>query len=178
MGKWASGKYALGIADRSGAAYRLRDMRKEWTGMLVGWDEWEAKEPQLDPIRAPADAQALKNPRPDRTAPAVTVLLPFNPFVSGSSGSSVITVTEPGNGRSTGDTVRFRSTENFDGFTSTALEDSDGYSITIATESDGSDSTSRYTFDISSSGSSETASAGSVSGGGGMASAGPLTVSP
>ena len=178
MGKWASGKYALGISDRSGAAYRLRDMRKEWTGMLVGWDEWEAKEPQLDPIRAPADAQALKNPRPDRTAPAVTVLLPFNPFVSGSSGSSVITVTEPGNGRSTGDTVRFRSTENFDGFTSSALEDSDGYSITIATESDGSDSTSRYTFDISSSGSSETASAGSVSGGGGMASAGPLTVSP
>ena len=178
MGKWASGKYALGISDRSGAAYPLRDMRKEWTGMLVGWDEWEAKQPQLNPLRAPADAQALKDPRPDRTAPKVTVLLQFNPFVSGSSGSSVITVIEPGNGRSTGDTVRFRSTENFDGFTSGALEDSDGYSITIATESDGSDSTSRYTFDISGSGSSETASTGNVSGGGGTASAGPVTVSP
>ena len=146
--------------------------------MLVGWDEWEAKQPQLDPLRAPADAQALRDSRPDRTAPAVTVLLQFNPFRSGSSGSSVLTVTEPGNGKSTGDTVRFRSTENFDGFTSGALEDSDGYSITIATESDGSDSTSRYTFDISSSGSSETASTGNVSGGGGTASAGPLTVSP
>ena len=178
MGKWASGKYALGISDRSGAAYPLRNMRKEWTGMLVGWDEWDAKQPQLDPLRAPADAQALRDSRPDRTAPAVTVLLQFNPFRSGSSGSSVLTVTEPGNGKSTGDTVRFRSTENFDGFTSGALEDSDGYSITIATESDGSDSTSRYTFDISSSGSSETASTGNVSGGGGTASAGPLTVSP
>ena len=178
MAKWASGKYALGISDRSGAAYPLRNMRKEWTGMLVGWDEWEAKQPQLDPIRAPADAQALRDPRPDRSAPAVTVLLKFNPFVSGSSGSSVITVTEPGNGRSTGDTVRFRSVENFDGFTSSALEDASGYSITIATESDGSDSTSRYTFDVSSSGSSETASTGSIFGGGGTASAGPVTVSP
>ena len=178
MGKWASGKYALGISDRSGAAYPLRNMRKEWTGMLVGWDEWEAKQPQLNPLRAPADAQALRNSRPDRTAPAVTVLLQFNPFRSGSSGSSVITVTEPGNGKSTGDTVRFRSTENFDGFTSSALEDADGYSITIVTESDGSASTSRYTFDISSSGSSETSSTGNIPGGGGTASAGPLTVSP
>jgi|TARA_R110000824_G_C15150104_1_gene670926 hypothetical protein len=178
MGKWASGKYALGISDRSGAAYPLRNMRKEWTGMLVGWDEWEAKQPQLNPLRAPADAQALRDSRPDRAAPAVTVLLQFNPFRSGSSGSSVITVTEPGNDKSTGDTVRFRSTENFDGFTSSALEDADGYSITIVTESDGSASTSRYTFDISSSGSSETSSTGNVPGGGGTASAGPLTVSP
>ena len=85
MGKWASGKYALGISDRSGAAYPLRNMRKEWTGMLVGWDEWEAKQPQLDPLRAPADAQALRDSRPDRTAPAATVLLPFNPLASSSN---------------------------------------------------------------------------------------------
>ena len=104
MGKWATGKYALGISDRSGAAYPLRSMRKEWTGMLVGWDEWEPKQPQLNPIKAPADAEALRDARPDRTAPAVTVLLPLNSFKSGSSGSSVITVTEPGHDRSTGDT--------------------------------------------------------------------------
>lgn len=170
MARWASGKYALGISDRSGAAYPLRDMRKEWTGMLVGWDEWEAKQPQLNPVKAPADAQALRNSRPDRTAPEVTVLLAFNSFKSGSSGSSVITVIEPGHGRSTGDTVRFRSLLGFDGFTAGALEYSSGYSITKT-------SSSRYTFDVSSSGSSETASTGNGSGGGGTASAGPVTVS-
>jgi hypothetical protein len=170
MSKYATGKYALGISDRSGAAYPLRSMRKEWTGMLVGWDEWEPKQPQLNPIKAPADAEALRNARPDRTAPAVTVLLPLNSFKSGSSGSSVITVTEPGHNRSTGDTVRFRSLNNFDGFTSGAIENSNGYSITKI-------SSSKYTFDVSSSGSSETASIGDIFGGGGTASAGPVTVS-
>ena len=108
MARYASNKYALGISDRSGATYKLRHMRKEWTGMLVGKDEWESKQPQLSVVKTPADPQALRNPRPDRTEPAVTVLLSFNPFLSGSSGSAVITATEPGHGRSTGDTVRFR----------------------------------------------------------------------
>ena len=158
MGKWASGKYALGISDRSGAAYKLNDMRKEWTGMLVGFDEWEAKQPQLDP-------------RPDRTPPVVEVLLERNPFRSGDAASSVITVTEPGHGKSTDDTVRFRKAADFDGFTAGAIEYSTGYSITEV-------DSSRYTFDVSDSGSSETATSGSVEGGGDVASAGPVTVSP
>lgn len=45
----------MGISDRSGAAYKLKDMRKEWTGMLVGKDEWEAKQPQLTVVATPAD---------------------------------------------------------------------------------------------------------------------------
>ena len=171
MGKWASGKYALGISDRSGAAYKLNDMRKEWTGMLVGFDEWEAKQPQLDPRRAPPEAQALRNPRPDRTPPEVDVLLERNPFRSGDAASSVITVTEPGHGKSTDDTVRFRKAADFDGFTAGAIEYSTGYSITEV-------DSSRYTFDVSDSGSSETATSGSVEGGGDVASAGPVTVSP
>jgi hypothetical protein len=36
---FASGKSAYGISDRSGFRYRLRDMKKEWTGALVGPDE-------------------------------------------------------------------------------------------------------------------------------------------
>jgi hypothetical protein len=65
MGKFASGKDAYGISDRSGFRYRLRDMRKEWNGLLVGKDEWEAKHPQLEPVRHSSDAEALRNPRPD-----------------------------------------------------------------------------------------------------------------
>jgi hypothetical protein len=166
MPKYASEKYALGISDRSGVAYKLKHMKKEWTGFLVGKDEWESKQPQLDTPKFTADPQALRNARPDRTEPAVTVLLKFNPFTSAASGSAVITVTQPGHGRSTGDTVRFRSVESFDGFTSSALEDSDGFSITKV-------SSDTYTFTSG----SGTATSGDVDGGGGSVSAGPVTVS-
>ena len=36
--RFASGKNAYGISDRSVFRYRLRDMRKEWNGFLVGND--------------------------------------------------------------------------------------------------------------------------------------------
>jgi len=63
---FASGKNAWGISDRSGFRYRLRDMKKEWTGALVGPDEYEEKHPQLYPPKAGPDPQALKDPRPDQ----------------------------------------------------------------------------------------------------------------
>jgi len=69
MAKFASGKYAYAISDRSGQRYRYKDMRKEWNGLLVGYDEWEPKHPQLEPRRKVVDAQALKDPRPDRIEP-------------------------------------------------------------------------------------------------------------
>jgi hypothetical protein len=65
MSKFAAGKYALGVSDRSGFVYKLNDMRLEWTGALVGPDEWEKKQPQLDPRKHITDPQALKNPRPN-----------------------------------------------------------------------------------------------------------------
>ena len=167
MARYASEKYALGISDRSGAAYKLRDMRKEWPGFLVGKDEWESKQPQLDTPKFMAEPQALRNARPDRTEPAVEVLLQFNPFRSGDSGSTTINVYQPGHGRSTGDTVRFRSVEAFDGFTASMIESAAGFSITKVDDDN-------YTFTAS----SGTATSGSVLGGGGFASAGPVTVSP
>ena len=62
---YASGKHAWGISDRSGRRYRLRDMRLEWTGALVGPDEYEPKHPQLFPPKVGPDPQALRNPRPE-----------------------------------------------------------------------------------------------------------------
>jgi hypothetical protein len=41
-------------------------MRKEWTGALVGPDEFDPKHPQLYPPKAYPDPQALKNPRPEQ----------------------------------------------------------------------------------------------------------------
>lgn len=65
MSSFARGKYAFGISDRSGFRYRIKDMRKEWNGLLVGKDEWEAKHPQLENFNKRADAQALRNARPE-----------------------------------------------------------------------------------------------------------------
>ena len=78
MARFASGKNAYGISDRSGQRYKLNDMRKEWTGLLVGPDEFEIKHPQLEPRRKVIDPEALKNPRPDRIEPlAVFVGVPL-----------------------------------------------------------------------------------------------------
>jgi len=167
MTRYASEKYALGISDMSGRAYHLRDMRLEWNGFLVGKDEFEAKQPQLTPPKVLADPQALRISRPDRVEPPVEVLLQFNPFRSGDSGSTTINVYQPGHGRSTGDTVRFRNVEAFDGFTASMIESAAGFSITKVDDNN-------YNFTAS----SGTATSGSVLGGGGVASAGPVTVSP
>jgi|TARA_R110002072_G_scaffold68056_1_gene166195 hypothetical protein len=64
MAKYASGKNAYAISDRSGFRYKYRDMRKEWNGLLVGKDEFEAKQPQLGPFRSVVDPQSLQNARP------------------------------------------------------------------------------------------------------------------
>jgi len=85
MSKYATGKWSYGISDRSGFRYRLKDMRKEWNGLLVGKDEWEAKHPQLEPLRARPDPQALRNPRPDPESGHVYVNVGDNIFPPPSS---------------------------------------------------------------------------------------------
>ena len=65
MSKFATGKNSYGISDRSGFRYRLRDMKKEWNGLLVGSDEFEEKHPQLEPMKKRPDREALRNPRPE-----------------------------------------------------------------------------------------------------------------
>jgi len=73
-----------GVSDRSGFVYPLGKMRREWTGLLVGPDEWEAKHPQLTPRRVGADPKPLRNPRPARREPLTVLLnapeLPRAPF--------------------------------------------------------------------------------------------------
>lgn len=170
MSRYAAGTHSKGISDRSGRAYPLRVMLKEWNGSLVGPDEYESKQPQIEPKRVRADPQALRTSRPDSVEPAVAAILTLNPFQTSESGSAVITVNEPGHGRSTGDTVRFRTVEAFDGFTAAVIQSSSGYSITVPTDTATKDDF--YTFTAS----SGTATVGNLEGGGGIASAGPVTL--
>ena len=65
MARYATGKNAYAVSDRSGMRYKYKDMRKEWNGALVGKDEFERKHPQLGPFRKVYDPQSLKEARPD-----------------------------------------------------------------------------------------------------------------
>ena len=64
MARFASNKRAFGYSERSGFKYKLSDMRKEWNGLTVGYDEYDPKHPHLSPIRVGPDPQALRNPKP------------------------------------------------------------------------------------------------------------------
>ena len=63
MGKYASGKFAKRISDRSGMAFPYNEMVKEWNGSTVHISEFEAKHPQLEPLPIVTDPQSLKNGR-------------------------------------------------------------------------------------------------------------------
>ena len=76
MARYATGKFAKRISDRSGMAFPYNEMVKEWNGSTVHTSEFEAKHPQLDPKYHPTDAQSLQNAKP-QTVPA-TVFLGIN----------------------------------------------------------------------------------------------------
>ena len=165
MSKFATGKYAKAISDRSGLAFPYQEMVREWNGSFVHKSEYEAKAPQVQPTPHKGDAQALRNVRTDRDETAVPQLLGINPFTTGSASSSTITVTERNHGRSTGDTVRFRTVSgNLFGASKSEIEAEAGFSIT-KTDDD------FYTFIVS------TAPSITGSGGGGQTSSGPATLS-
>ena len=130
MSNFSKGKYAQFISDRSGMAFPYKEMVKEWNGSRVHVSEFEPKQPQLEPKPHGADPQGLPMAKPDRTEPATQNMLPANPF-SLTSGSAVVTVTEPNHGRSTSDTVVFRNVDGSPGgLAYTVFENSSGFSIT------------------------------------------------
>ena len=167
MARYATGRFAKRISDRSGMAFPYNEMVKEWNGSFVHTSEFEAKHPQLEPRPHKADAQALQDARPDRTETAAPNLLKTDSFKTGSASSSTITVTEENHGRSTSDTVRFYAATSFDGITATNINAAAGYTITVV-------ATDTYTFSVS----TDTATTGNIRGGGFRAYAGPTTITP
>lgn len=63
MGRYATGKFAKRISDRSGMAFPYNEMVKEWNGSVVHISEFEAKHPQLEPLPIVNDPQALQESR-------------------------------------------------------------------------------------------------------------------
>ena len=109
MGKYASGKHALAISDRSGMAFPYSEMVREWNGFLVHTSEYEPKQPQLEPKPIGSDAQALYNPRPQPASKTSLILLNPNPFTSVIyAGTTYVNIFSEDHQRSAGDVVRFR----------------------------------------------------------------------
>ena len=158
---YATGKYAKFISDRSGMEYPYKEMVVEWNGARVHKSEFEPKTPQDRPNKHAPDAIALQFPRPARVESVTERLLPLNPFRH-EVFTDVIKVFEPGHGRSTGDTVRFRNVVDI--FVVDMDSDS-GHTITKIDD---------YFYSISTGG---IAPSNLVRGGGGQVSAGPVTVS-
>ena len=163
---YAKGKYAKFICDRSGLEFPYTEMVTEWNGMKVHTSEYEAKAPQLMPHEHQPDPIALKDPRPARTEPETEQLLGLNPFVF-TSGSTTVTVRQPGHGFTTSDTVRFRDVGTpLLGASESELETASGFSLSTSTITD-----DNFTVTIT------TAPSSTGVGGGGMASVGPVTIS-
>ena len=81
MARYTKGKHAVAIDDRSGFKVKHKDLRKEWTGMMVYKGDWESKQAQLDPSKyfKNTGSNVLKNPRDDNSDDAVVVRLgPLN----------------------------------------------------------------------------------------------------
>ena len=109
MGKYASGKHALAISDRSGMAFPYSEMVREWNGFLVHTSEYEPKQPQLEPKPVGSDPQALYNPRPQPESKTSLILLGNNPFTSVKhSGTTYVNVFSEDHQRAAGSVARFR----------------------------------------------------------------------
>ena len=164
MAKYATGKYAKAISDRSGMEFPYKEMLKEWNGSFVHKSEYEEKHPQLELRSRSGDAQGLRDVRPDRTENEVAAMLGSNPF-SITASSQTVTVTEINHGRTSGDTVRFRNVQGSPGGVSfSTYENSSGFSITVTT-------TNKYTFSLG------TTPSVTEEGGGPTVSAGPVSPS-
>ena len=162
MAKFATGKYAKAISDRSGMEFPYKEMVREWYGSFVHISEFEPKQPQLEPKPMNGDSISIRNVRPDRSEPATPRLLPLNAFTT-TNGSGTVSVNEPNHGRSNSNTVRFRNVNGSPGgLAYTVFENASGFSISSVT-------TNTYVFDCGSS-ATVTETAGGLS-----VTAGPVT---
>jgi len=183
MANFSRGKYAQFISDRSGMAFPYKEMVKEWNGARVHVSEFEPKQPQLEPKPYGADPQGLSNARPDRTEPAVLILLNPDPFQTIIySGTTYVNVYSPNHNRSTGAQVRFRGPSNATGYSDvpsfngvTDISNASGFSITVGKidASGNVDDTTNYYYFTS----TDSATTSGISGGGDNCTAGPVTLS-
>ena len=193
MPKYATGKHAKAISDRSGMEFPYKEMVREWNGAFVHVSEFEPKQPQLEPKPLSADGVALRHVRTDRTEPVTTVRIVDNGFETYEAGSWIINVFSPGHGLTDNTVYRFRGPpttsagsgfvyadpESFDGISGSNIAKTAGYTIRTGKYKDGARDASNdylatnfffFTVDTN------TATTGNIKGGGYGCSVGPITI--
>jgi len=204
MGRYASGKRALAISDRSGMAFPYSEMVREWNGFLVHTSEYEPKQPQLEPKPVGSDPQALLNPRPQPASKASLILLDNNPFTSIIyAGTTYVNVFSEDHQRKAGDVVRFRGppevivagsggddAKNLQSFANiptfdnvSDLNNANGFTIALGQIDSAGNVTGATTSDVLTTPinyfyitSTSNATTGNIEGGGNNCSAGPVTL--
>tara|TARA_R100001086_G_scaffold180400_5_gene100181 strand:- start:6995 stop:7231 length:237 start_codon:yes stop_codon:yes gene_type:complete len=53
------------ICDRCGFEYRLSELRKEWTGLMVCSADYDIRPPQMTPPKVKPEGVPVPNARPD-----------------------------------------------------------------------------------------------------------------
>ena len=204
MGRYASGKYALAISDRSGMVFPYSEMVREWNGSLVHYSEYEPKQPQLEPKPVGNDPQALQNPRVEEEATSQLILLNNNPFeVVNYSSTTYVNVYSLDHQRAAGSKVRLRGpaqvtsagsggadTLNLQSFAPindivgvTDIDSATGFTISLGKIDSSGNVTGATTSDSLTNpisyfyfASADTATTSGVKGGGQNCSAGPVTL--
>lgn len=92
---YATGKFSLALCDYCGQRYPYQVLKKNWRGFMVCPDDYEPKEPQLEPLKYKGDAIALRDPRVDRIEPvSVFVGTPgFSSFQSVGTANNTVNMT-------------------------------------------------------------------------------------
>ena len=181
MSKYATGKHSKAISDRSGMEFPYKEMVKEWNGSFVHYTEYEPKQPQLEPKAIGGDGVALLNVRTDRTEPITTVMITQDGFETYAAGSGIINVFSPGHGLTSGTTYLFRGPPTISPGTGTATNPVFAYA-TIPSFGSGNPGTNTSDYSLSNffhfTVNTDTATSGSIKGGGYGCSVGPITISP
>jgi hypothetical protein len=143
MARYTKGKHAVAIDDRSGFKVKHKDLRKEWTGMMVYKGDWESKQAQLDPSKyfKNTGSNVLENPRPDNDNDSAIVRLgPLNQQFQGvmqmyqgleTLQGFVVNVTEVPPGQEAGTALgsfTFSSQENLTGIAAGSTQGAVGFS--------------------------------------------------
>ena len=143
MARYTKGKHAVAIDDRSGFKVKHKNLRREWTGMMVHKSDWESKQAQLDPSKyfKNTGSNVLENPRPDNDNDSAIVRLgPLNQQFQGvmqmyqgleTLQGFVVNVTEVPPGQEAGTALgsfTFSSQENLTGIAAGSTQGAVGFS--------------------------------------------------
>jgi len=77
MARYARGKKSNAMSDISGFKVRYKDLKTTWNNLRVEPEEYDPKQPQLNPAKNIIDATALFKPRPDNDPDNVLFVVGF-----------------------------------------------------------------------------------------------------